>query len=163
MHDCCVSSTVCFSYVFELTLQLCRIHFPLPLHAVRYPVDKMQDFVKRLHAAGQRWIPITDAGVAAAEGYGAYEKGLAMDVFVKDNRGQPYLGQVSDYQYLLFSFWLQIQQCSLLKLICQIRLNKPIFFFFDKVVNVSAILSRCSATVAYIGVWLMHCSRCGLC
>jgi hypothetical protein len=58
----------------------------------------MQDFVKRLHAAGQRWIPITDAGVAAAEGYAAYEKGLAMDVFVKDNRGQPYLGQVSSLE-----------------------------------------------------------------
>lgn len=54
----------------------------------------MQDFVKRLHSSGQRWIPITDAGVAAAEGYGAYEKGLAMDVFVKDHKGQPYMGQV---------------------------------------------------------------------
>jgi hypothetical protein len=62
--------------------------------ADRYPVGKMQDFVKRLHASGQRWIPITDAGVAAAEGYGAYEKGLAMDVFVKDHKGKPYMGQV---------------------------------------------------------------------
>lgn len=62
--------------------------------AVRYPVNKMQEFVGRLHAAGQRWIPITDAGVAAAEGYGAYEKGLSMDVFVKDHSGQPYMGQV---------------------------------------------------------------------
>jgi hypothetical protein len=62
--------------------------------AVRYPVNKMQEFVGRLHVSGQRWIPITDAGVAAAEGYGAYEKGLAMDVFVKDHNGQPYMGQV---------------------------------------------------------------------
>jgi hypothetical protein len=54
----------------------------------------MRAFVRALHAAGQRWVPITDAGVAAAQGYGAYERGLALDVFVKDNKGQPYLGQV---------------------------------------------------------------------
>jgi len=64
------------------------------LPAVRYPVGKMQEFVRRLHGNGQRWIPITDAGVAIAEGYTAYEQGLAMDVFVKNHNGQPYVGQV---------------------------------------------------------------------
>ena len=66
------------------------------LPPVRYPVDRMRAFVDGLHANGQRWIPIQDAGVAAAEGYAAYEAGRAAGIFVRDHKGDPYIGQVCD-------------------------------------------------------------------
>lgn len=48
----------------------------------------------RLHAAGQRWVPITDCGIPVAADDPAYTSGLAQGVFIRDTMGQPYLGQV---------------------------------------------------------------------
>lgn len=48
----------------------------------------------RLHARGQRWVPITDCGIPHAPDDPAYTSGLAQGVFVKDVTGEPYLGQV---------------------------------------------------------------------
>jgi hypothetical protein len=54
----------------------------------------MQDFVKRLHAAGQHWVPIQDAGVALAENYSAYEEGVKDNIWIKDYKDRIYVGQV---------------------------------------------------------------------
>jgi alpha-glucosidase (family GH31 glycosyl hydrolase) len=59
-------------------------------------------FVDELHSNGQKFVPIVDPGILAvdsswdwAQGYDAYDKGMEMDVFVKDLNGEkPYMGQV---------------------------------------------------------------------
>jgi len=48
----------------------------------------------RLHAEGQRWVPIVDCGIAASPGDPAYEEGLAAGLFLRDVEGNPYLGEV---------------------------------------------------------------------
>ncbi|KAF8062770.1 Alpha-glucosidase [Scenedesmus sp. PABB004] len=53
----------------------------LTLDPVRFPRDRMAAFAGRLHAAGQKWVPIHDAGIAVARGYAAYESGSAADVW----------------------------------------------------------------------------------
>ena len=53
-----------------------------------------QDFVAKLHRAGQRWVPILDSPIHIQPGYAPYESGIAQDVFMKDLTGRPYVGQV---------------------------------------------------------------------
>lgn len=60
----------------------------------RYPADRMKQLVEGLHANGQHWIAITDAGVAADQGYAAYEEGERDSVFIKAATGDTYMGQV---------------------------------------------------------------------
>jgi alpha-glucosidase (family GH31 glycosyl hydrolase) len=61
-----------------------------------FPLDRMQTFVKNLHAAGQRYVPIVDPAIYVQNStYSAYTEGMKMDVFVKDMYGkEPYLSQV---------------------------------------------------------------------
>eukprot|EP00775_Hariotina_reticulata_P010104 gene10104-10260_t len=61
---------------------------------VRFPVQKMQDFVKRLHTAGLHWVPIQDSGVAVAKDYAAYEEGVKDNIWIKDYKDRLYVGQV---------------------------------------------------------------------
>ena len=49
----------------------------------------------RLHANGQRWVPILDPGIHIRSGYYAYDSGMAQDVFLRDISGGYYIGQVS--------------------------------------------------------------------
>lgn len=56
---------------------------------------RMQAFVARLHANGQRWVPILDPGIHIRSGYHAYDSGMAQDVFLRDISGGYYMGQVS--------------------------------------------------------------------
>lgn len=56
--------------------------------------DKMQAFVKQLHASKQYWVPIVDPGIKVDPGYPAYDQGLAANAFITDFTGSPYLGQV---------------------------------------------------------------------
>lgn len=62
----------------------------------RFPVDRMRSFVDRLHAAGQHWVPIVDAGTAAQAGSPAFEEGNSLEVWVRDYQGGYYLSQVGD-------------------------------------------------------------------
>ncbi len=55
---------------------------------------RLQAFVARLHAAGQRWVPILDPGIHIRSGYYAYDSGVAQDVFLRDISGGYYVGQV---------------------------------------------------------------------
>lgn len=63
------------------------------LLAVRYAVPEMRAFLSKLHAKGQYWVPIVDAGVAKAKGYLSYEEGVKDGVFVKNYKGGEYMGQ----------------------------------------------------------------------
>jgi hypothetical protein len=61
----------------------------------------MKQLVDGLHENGQHWIAITDAGVAADEGYAAYEDGEKESVFIKAATGDSYLGQVRGWVWLV--------------------------------------------------------------
>lgn len=54
------------------------------------------DFVNDLHAKGMHYVPIIDAGIAkrAGEGYSAYDDGVSKDVFIKNQDGSIFTGQV---------------------------------------------------------------------
>jgi alpha-glucosidase len=69
------------------------------MHADRYPADKMRALVRKLQARGQHWVAIQDAGVAADVGYHAYEAGTQDRVWITDENGTDYLGQVWPGEY----------------------------------------------------------------
>ncbi|KAF8062769.1 alpha-glucosidase [Scenedesmus sp. PABB004] len=60
----------------------------------RYPADGMRHLVDRLHARGQHWVAIQDAGIAADKGYRAFEEGSRDRVWITDESGVDYMGQV---------------------------------------------------------------------
>lgn len=60
----------------------------------RYPATAMKALVEKLHANGQHWVAIQDAGIAADKGYKAYEDGTRDRVWITDYQGKDYLGQV---------------------------------------------------------------------
>lgn len=54
-------------------------------------------FVEELHKNGMHYIPLIDPGISASEVKGSYvpfDKGLAMDIFVKNSSGLPFVGKV---------------------------------------------------------------------
>ena len=76
----------------------------LPAFPVQQPADVQahksawcapQDIIDGLHSRGQRFVPIVEPVVHVKQGYATYDSGIAEDVFVKDVRGDPYLGQVA--------------------------------------------------------------------
>lgn len=64
---------------------------------LRYPVADMSQFVQDLQSKGQHWIPIIDAGIAVSNGYQVYEEGNRDSVWIRDHKGQTYVGQVCSY------------------------------------------------------------------
>lgn len=54
----------------------------------------MQAFVDKLHANGQRWVPILDPIIHIKKGYAPYDEGIKEDIFVKDITNNPYVAQV---------------------------------------------------------------------
>ncbi len=65
----------------------------LALHANMLLV--WQDFMNRIKAQGQRWVPILDPNIHIRKGYAPYDSGIKQDIFMKDVSGKPYVGQVS--------------------------------------------------------------------
>eukprot|EP00884_Botryococcus_braunii_P001446 jgi/Botrbrau1/11301/Bobra.0038s0064.1 len=52
-----------------------------------------QAFVDKLHANGQRWVPIVEPGIMVEPGYPTYESGMKAGVFILDfTREKPVLG-----------------------------------------------------------------------
>lgn len=63
-------------------------------------------FVKELHDRNMHYIPLVDPGVSASEKantYPPYDKGIEMDIFVKNFSNQPFIGKVRIY-ILFFTF-----------------------------------------------------------
>jgi alpha-glucosidase (family GH31 glycosyl hydrolase) len=75
------------------------------LDAAQFPQSEVAQFVDRLHTDGQHFVPIVDPGIMVMSGYDAYDKGLAADIFIKDLKGNPYLGQVGVRWVLCVSSW----------------------------------------------------------
>lgn len=69
------------------------------LDPVQYAQPKMDSFLERLHSRRQRWVPIVDPGIKIDPGYPAYDTGMAGDVFVNDQDGSPFVGQVRVLSY----------------------------------------------------------------
>lgn len=59
-----------------------------------FTISEMDVIIGRLHASGQRFVPILDPFIHLADGYDAYTTGIAEDVFIKDVTGKPFIGQV---------------------------------------------------------------------
>lgn len=65
------------------------------LDAARYA--GLPAFVKRLHSEGMHYVMIFDIGIGASEKpgtYKAYDRGIEMDIFVKNSSNQPFIGRV---------------------------------------------------------------------
>ena len=61
---------------------------------VAYPQAAVRAFVDRLHARGQRFVPILDPGIKLEPGHPPYDDGVAAGVFLRDVTGAPYIGEV---------------------------------------------------------------------
>ncbi|KOB78648.1 Lysosomal alpha-glucosidase [Operophtera brumata] len=65
-----------------------------------YNTDKfagLPEFVNQLHSDGMHYIIIIDPGIGASEKPGTYppfDRGLQMNIFVKNSTNQPFIGQV---------------------------------------------------------------------
>ncbi|CAD7697322.1 unnamed protein product [Ostreobium quekettii] len=59
-----------------------------------FGMSQMRTLVKKLHANGQRWVPIIDPGIKVDPGYPAYDDGIREDIFLKDVKGVRYIGKV---------------------------------------------------------------------
>ena len=60
----------------------------------RFPQPKMKAFVDKLHASGQRWVPILDPVIHVRKGYKPYDDGMSANVFLNDQTGHPYVAQL---------------------------------------------------------------------
>eukprot|EP00877_Chromochloris_zofingiensis_P010438 jgi/Chrzof1/5648/Cz16g10050.t1 len=76
----------------------------------------MNQWVQRLSARGQHWVPIIDPAIAAVPGVSAYDEGLEDSVFIRNVQGDLYLGQVwpgpshwPDFLNPNTSSWWQVQ------------------------------------------------------
>ncbi|XP_065342512.1 lysosomal alpha-glucosidase-like [Cloeon dipterum] len=58
---------------------------------------KLPEFVDDLHKAGRHYVPLIDAGIASGEpkgSYAPYDRGMELDIFVKNQSGLPFVGKV---------------------------------------------------------------------
>lgn len=58
----------------------------------------MRKFVQKLHDKGQSWVPILDPAVSVDDRYRTYLDGTKSDVWIKDYKGETYVGQVRNYE-----------------------------------------------------------------
>jgi alpha-glucosidase (family GH31 glycosyl hydrolase) len=75
-------------------------------HNANYAVDEGREFLARLHANGQYWMPILDPNIYvpdptnASDAYGTYDRGKALDLYIK-NGDEDYIGA----EWPGFSVW----------------------------------------------------------
>ncbi|KAK0441270.1 glycoside hydrolase family 31 protein [Armillaria borealis] len=59
-----------------------------------FPIDRMRQIVKYLHDHNQKYILMTDPAVALQEGYGPYDRGTDMDIWLKMPNGSAVISLV---------------------------------------------------------------------
>lgn len=73
-----------------------------------YDKDKFADlpkFVQELHDKGMHYVPLVDPGVSGSEPAGTYppyDKGIEMDIFVKNSSDQVFIGKVWNYESTVY-------------------------------------------------------------
>lgn len=87
----------------------------------RFPQPRMKAFVDKLHANGQRWVPILDPVIHVRKGYKPYDDGMKANVFLNDQTGHPYVAQLwpgashlPDFMHPNASSWWQEQLRSVM-------------------------------------------------
>ncbi|PNS21638.1 hypothetical protein CAC42_997 [Sphaceloma murrayae] len=76
-----------------------------------FPYPEGKDFLDRLHAGGQHYVPIVDSAIYIpnanndSDAYDTYDRGHELDVFMKNPDGSEYIGQVWP-GYTVFPDWL---------------------------------------------------------
>ncbi|KAK9426617.1 putative alpha-glucosidase [Seiridium unicorne] len=82
-------------------------YWALGFHQNTYPVAQGREFLVRLHANGQYWMPILDPNIYApdptneTDAYAPYERGVALQAFIRDGRNGFYYGD----QWPGYSVW----------------------------------------------------------
>ncbi|KAI8325998.1 alpha-glucosidase [Martensiomyces pterosporus] len=71
---------------------------------VNFPLAEMKKQLKYLHAHNQKMVLITDPAIQYNSTYGAYARGHGKDVFIKNQDGSEYIGQVWP-GYTVFPDW----------------------------------------------------------
>ena len=61
---------------------------------VKFPQESMVALSKKMHANTQRMITMVDPALSTNDSYAPYERGHEMDVFLKNNDGSEFVGQV---------------------------------------------------------------------
>ncbi|KAI1307605.1 Lysosomal alpha-glucosidase [Halotydeus destructor] len=62
--------------------------------------DKLPAFVDQVHALGMRYVPIVDCGIDASNEngtYPTYDEGQALDIYIKNEHGQNFVGYVWEH------------------------------------------------------------------
>jgi alpha-D-xyloside xylohydrolase len=62
---------------------------------IQFPIPELRAFVDELHENGQHYVMIIDPGISIAySDYGTLNRGLKDDIFLKNQNGEDYIGQV---------------------------------------------------------------------
>ncbi|CAO3621774.1 unnamed protein product [Cunninghamella echinulata] len=69
-------------------------HKDFTVDPVNFPMDRMVKFSEKLHKDGQRLVMMVDPAISTNSSYGPYERGVDLDIFVKNPDGTEYQGQV---------------------------------------------------------------------
>jgi alpha-glucosidase len=72
---------------------------------VRFPPAQVTQFVQQLHNNHQHYVIITDPGIANQTSYPPYEQGSAEDLWIKDSKGNYFIGSVWPGTTVFPDFW----------------------------------------------------------
>lgn len=61
---------------------------------VNFPEESMKALSHRMHSNSQRMITMVDPALSTNTSYDVYQRGKEMDVFMKNNDGSEFVGQV---------------------------------------------------------------------
>ncbi|KAI9319952.1 alpha glucosidase [Dichotomocladium elegans] len=71
---------------------------------IKFPEESMKALSDRMHANNQRMITMVDPALSTNDTYEPYQRGKEMDVFLKNNDGSDFVGQVWP-GYTVFPDW----------------------------------------------------------
>jgi alpha-glucosidase (family GH31 glycosyl hydrolase) len=60
----------------------------------RFPIDKLNEFVDKLHKNHQKLVVIVDPGIKVEKGYKPYDEGIKKNLFIKRADGEDFVGKV---------------------------------------------------------------------